>query len=156
MEQKTKICSKCKRELPIDNFYFHNKEKGQRKSQCKDCERQYKRRRKKEKLLEINSLKNKQGCAKCGEKRGYVLEFHHINPLIKNNSIAKIRVDDLKFSTIEQEIKKCIVLCANCHREFHWFENEFNMTIQNYLDNKYQLNGERKPNDKEGKKTSER
>jgi len=39
MEQKTKICSKCKRELPIDNFYFHNKEKGQRKSQCKDCER---------------------------------------------------------------------------------------------------------------------
>ena len=40
--------------------------------------------------------------------------------------------------------------------EFHWFENEFNMTIQNYLDNKYQLDGEGKPNDKEGKKTSER
>lgn len=32
-----KICSKCKKELPLSNFWFQNKETGQRMSACKNC-----------------------------------------------------------------------------------------------------------------------
>ena len=32
-----KICSKCKKELPLSKFWFQNKKTGKRMSACKDC-----------------------------------------------------------------------------------------------------------------------
>ena len=56
-------------------------------------------------------------CSKCGYNKCMgALDFHHegrkeeaISRLIKNNSREKIL----------KEAKKCILLCANCHREVH-------------------------------------
>jgi hypothetical protein len=61
-------------------------------------------------------------CEKCGDKRWYVLEFHHLDPTKKDFSIASSakRFGNIKFM---EEIKKCEVLCANCHRELHFLEN---------------------------------
>lgn len=64
-----------------------------------------------------NSLKTP--CIKCGEVRKYVIDFHHIDPLIKSfniNSCTKER----SWSTLKEEIQKCICLCRNCHQEFHY------------------------------------
>jgi hypothetical protein len=45
-----------------------------------------------------------------------VLDFHHIDPKTKAFGISS---DGLSRSweSIERELKKCILVCANCHRE---------------------------------------
>jgi 5-methylcytosine-specific restriction endonuclease McrA len=58
-------------------------------------------------------------CMVCGyNKCTDALEFHHRNPNIKEFSLS---LDKLTRSwmRVEQELKKCILLCANCHREYH-------------------------------------
>lgn len=58
------------------------------------------------------------GCIKCGEKDPACLDFHHRNgKLDKLGNIGTFR----KFGKqrILDEIAKCDVLCANCHRKHH-------------------------------------
>lgn len=130
---ETKICSKCGIERPIDNFAFRDKKRGTRRAECKKCvsERQKKKYHNHKDV--INDIKKESSCAKCGEKRFYLLDFHHIDPSTKIDTVARLSA----YSSIEaaiKEIKKCICLCANCHREFHWFEKENNISIEEYLE----------------------
>lgn len=150
MEQQiTKQCSKCKRILPIDNFRWKNKSKNIKHSQCKECQakaekiRYQQDKERKEKIIQrslsykernLEYIKEKKscGCQKCGEKRFYVLDFHHIDKENKNDTINHLRTCSLE--TLKKEIEKCIVLCANCHREFHYLENiDSNLTLSQYL-----------------------
>lgn len=131
---ETKICTKCGRELPIDQFNFRNKAKGTRRSECKECHTAYMKQKYQEKKNEIQELKSQYSCAKCGDTRGYVLDFHHINPAEKENTIARMTSNNYELTKVYDEIKKCIVLCANCHREFHYLQNlNPNLKIEEYL-----------------------
>lgn len=131
---ETKICTKCGRELPIDQFNFRNKAKGTRRSECKECHTSYMKQKYQEKKNEIQTIKAQLSCAKCGDKRGYVLDFHHLNPEEKENTIARMLSNRYELNKVYDEINKCIVLCANCHREFHHFQNlNPNLTIEEYL-----------------------
>lgn len=57
-------------------------------------------------------------CQRCGyDKYPDVLEFHHRDPKQKEASWNKIRLWSWK--KIEEELDKCDMLCANCHREVH-------------------------------------
>jgi len=58
----------------------------------------------------------KTPCAKCGEKRLIAIEFHHIEPSKKNFTISQSR----NLDAVREEAKKCICLCANCHKEYHF------------------------------------
>lgn len=57
-------------------------------------------------------------CSKCGNDNIFVLSFHHINPNEKEKNINDLTSSS--WSVIEKEIKKCILLCENCHREEHY------------------------------------
>jgi hypothetical protein len=59
-------------------------------------------------------------CNICGyNKCSAALDLHHLDPSKKSFGLASIRADPKKWDTIVQELRKCILLCANCHREFH-------------------------------------
>jgi predicted HNH restriction endonuclease len=91
----------------IDKRYYENNK-----------EKVYKRKMERRKKLKKEMVKIFGGkCSKCGyDKCIDALDFHHegnkeksISKLINNNSREKIL----------KEAKKCILLCANCHRELH-------------------------------------
>jgi len=62
--------------------------------------------------------KVKVECAHCGNNDTRVLDFHHINPETKSFELSKWTAHTRK--EIEEEINKCIILCANCHRIVHY------------------------------------
>ena len=49
-----------------------------------------------------------------------VLDFHHKDPATKEFEVGKTRRGGVRFSRIFSEIRKCILLCANCHRMVHF------------------------------------
>ena len=70
----------------------------------------------KEKKVYIQQVKAR-GCEVCGEKEICCLELHHIDPKTKRINIG--RFNSYSLADLRQEVRKCIVLCANCHRKLH-------------------------------------
>lgn len=60
-------------------------------------------------------------CKVCGEKNIFCLSFHHVVSEEKENSINNLK--EGRWSLLEKELEKCIILCANCHMETHHKEN---------------------------------
>ena len=59
------------------------------------------------------------GCAICGyNKCNSALSFHHTNPQDKQIQVSG-KLLQYSDKRIVGEIEKCILLCANCHREIH-------------------------------------
>lgn len=72
------------------------------------------RRRLKERLLYVMGSK----CCICGyDKCNSALEFHHLDPNEKDFTLGANT--NISFARANEEIKKCILVCANCHREIH-------------------------------------
>ncbi len=65
----------------------------------------------------LQEYKAAHKCTICGESRSYCLVFHHRDPAAKKFDISLGR--DKAFSAILSEVKKCDVICANCHLELH-------------------------------------
>jgi anti-sigma-K factor RskA len=55
-------------------------------------------------------------CVDCGECDPIVLEFDHRDAALKQFNVADARHDKLTLRRIQQEVAKCDVRCANCHR----------------------------------------
>jgi hypothetical protein len=115
----TKKCTKCLQTLDITEFYSNGYQpvtnNKKYKSQCKKCFDSLKKSRLSNLKLEVFG---ELTCKICGyNKCEKALEFHHINPEEK-----EYKISDLKSESeivIKQELQKCIILCANCHREVH-------------------------------------
>ena len=75
-------------------------------------------------------FKKNKSCSKCGyNEYTDILQFHHRNPKNKKITLGASKV--YNFKQMVEEIKKCILLCPNCH-----FYLEFKKrTKTNNLDN---------------------
>lgn len=59
------------------------------------------------------------GCLLCDERDLEVLDFHHVDPEAKSFQITPHQISHKPLDLVREEIAKCIVLCANCHRRYH-------------------------------------
>lgn len=58
-------------------------------------------------------------CQQCGYNRCIdALEFHHIDPAQKDFNISA-KGYTRSWEKVKIELDKCMILCANCHRELH-------------------------------------
>jgi hypothetical protein len=75
---------------------------------------------KRRKILMRKAVKYKgDQCEICGYNKCInALEFHHINPEEKEFGLST-RGLTRSWDKIKKEIDKCVLLCANCHREVH-------------------------------------
>lgn len=75
-----------------------------------------KRRRK---IRELAVAYKGGSCEKCGYNRCLeALEFHHKDPSQKDFSISS-KGYTRSWQRVQQELVKCVMLCANCRRESH-------------------------------------
>jgi len=111
-----KVCSRCKEEKSSELFYKKKlKDKHIDQSFCKECFNKYCIQRWIDRKKEAVKLFG-GSCFRCGYSKYYgALEFHHINKNEKSFSWNKSRL--LSKEKMINELKKCVLLCANCHRE---------------------------------------
>ena len=122
-------CSKCEKFLSFNDFYKNKTTPTGYGSSCKNCSASYVQSRKpirKSYYKQKNSLQKKkfvilfgamcQRCGYCEFISG--LDFHHIEKTTKQydprSIIYTAKDDDEKLN----ELDKCVLLCANCHRGY--------------------------------------
>jgi len=60
-------------------------------------------------------------CSKCSYAKNYTaLEFHHIDPTLKSFVLDMRSLSNRSMIKIKEEVKKCILVCSNCHQEIHY------------------------------------
>lgn len=77
-------------------------------------------RRARQRTRDLVSGFKKDGCVICGEKHPACLQFHHNDPSQKVMTIQRAVARKMPHPQLIAEIKKCTVLCANCHAKQHW------------------------------------
>lgn len=78
----------------------------------------YKKRNDKRKELFIQRIREAKDvpCTDCGNKYPfYVMEFDHLPQFVKKFNIASIGLIS-SMKALDEEIDKCEVVCANCHK----------------------------------------
>jgi predicted HNH restriction endonuclease len=68
-------------------------------------------------------FKETLSCLECGAYHSAILDFHHIDPEMKNDSVHKL-VQAKSYRKALEEVQQCVVLCANCHRVYHYNERQ--------------------------------
>lgn len=127
-----KVCSTCRLEKALDEF---NRKGSAVQSKCKSCQRAYHRnyyRENKSRFITKNRRnKNRQRkrlrtillnvkrrpCQDCGGSfHPWVMELDHRDSTTKTAAVANLVSKGCTDARLLEEIGKCDVVCANCHR----------------------------------------
>jgi len=83
----------------------------------------------KEKIINIVNLLRKNPCSLCNKCfPPYCMDFHHLNKLEKKFQIMDMVNRRFNIKTLLNEIKKCVILCAVCHRIVEYSKNNSDFT----------------------------
>lgn len=125
-----KICTKCKKSLELSEFHKNVSKSDGLQNQCKSCkkgtdsvyysgnkDRQKERNNlNRAKKLELLWELKRFPCSDCGKSHHPVaMDFDHISE-DKEYEIANMIRDNRSWSSILNEISKCELVCAVCHR----------------------------------------
>lgn len=67
----------------------------------------------------VHGSKRERGCARCSETDPACLDFHHRDEAEKTANVSELVSNGRSKAAISKEMKRCDVLCANCHRKEH-------------------------------------
>lgn len=131
-----KKCFKCDNVKPVSQFGKNKAKKDGLQTQCKLCRKitnnqhyansENRRNRVRENRKKyyykasklINRYKSFYGCKLCNEKEPCVIDLHHLDHNTKEYSVSEM-VGRFNYEKVKIEIRKCVPLCANCHRKVH-------------------------------------
>lgn len=128
-------CTTCDLTKSEKEFHKSKRTKSGVQSTCKSCRkiidaesyrksperraviRQQAKLRKENNRRFISRYKSFCKCASCGESEPAALDLHHLDASEKDHDPSTMLGFSLE--NIKKEIRKCVVLCANCHRKVH-------------------------------------
>jgi hypothetical protein len=64
----------------------------------------------------VEDYKRSHPCVDCGESDPVCLDFDHRDAVEKRVNVSKILSREASLETLAEEIAKCDMRCANCHR----------------------------------------
>ena len=101
----------------------------------------------------IRMVQSMGGCCQvCGYNKSFsALEFHHLDPNEKEIGLSSIRGNPQGWSKIIIELRKCILVCSNCHKEIHDGTTEIPESFSKF-DESYSNYKELKPKKQKEKK----
>ena len=121
-------CKVCDNELTGRQTKFCSNKCRQRDHVAKDpaSYKAYQRNKRSEYKAWVAEIKLERGCARCGYKEhACALDFNHLDPQQKSRRIAS---DVTTKEQLLEEVSKCEVLCANCHRVHTQLNDHYNVT----------------------------
>jgi hypothetical protein len=126
-----KRCQRCGEEKPLNEFNKRSNSRDGLQKHCRACASSY---------YQGNVVRHKENCADrarrvrlenaqrvwdyllhhpcvdCGEADPVVLDFDHVRGRKTNSVSSLVRRVSASWATIQAEIAKCDIRCANCHR----------------------------------------
>ena len=136
-----RTCGRCGDQKPLADFAWRRKQRGQRDNYCRPCRAEYGRehyRASRQRYIDLAGRRTRakveeraqalveffrtHHCVDCGESDPVVLEFDHLGE--KKFAVAT-GVRGRNWQTVLDEIAKCEVVCANCHRRRTAISNGF-------------------------------
>lgn len=115
------ICKLCNRKF--SDYQFRSR------TRCGPCNTKIRRFRAKSAAIKLLGGK----CAKCGWSGNQAaLQFHHKDAKVKEFIIGSVA--NKSWDSIKLEVRKCLLLCANCHAIEHSTKNDqrFLKEVANY------------------------
>lgn len=131
-----KTCNDCSTSKPTTEFNKNKRKSDGLQSFCRPCTKirnnqSYRTSPKRRaKIAERNKAnvaflrrlvsryKRFCGCRLCDEREPIALDLHHLDSKEKDDCVAKM-IDRGSKIKVLNEIRKCVVLCSNCHRKHH-------------------------------------
>jgi hypothetical protein len=133
-EPGLKRCPRCGLTKSLSNFAARHSSQWNPSSYCRPCQREYcrghyrnnkdthnKRRLVHQRVYIIRNKKlmneylSSRACVDCGNSNPVVLEFDHVRGK-KKNDVSTMACRGFSWATILEEVAKCEIRCANCHR----------------------------------------
>jgi hypothetical protein len=124
-------------EKPVEEYPRREKTKDNLRAFCRPCHNEYKKQYYKSCSFEqkeaakarnrkyqielrewISNEVKKGGCCLCGESNPICLDFHHVIQDEKSDWIHRL-ISQNSRKKLEIELRKCAVVCSNCHRKIH-------------------------------------
>jgi len=139
-----RVCPWCGRAKTAHEFHWRDEKAGERQTVCGGCFTAYRRehyRLNREAYIARNRRLLRQrgqrwsrrlwaylvahACVDCGEADPILLEFDHKDPSTKRAVVGSLARGGYPWATVEAELNKCEIRCANCHRrrtavQFDW------------------------------------